>query len=192
MQALLHSMPRTLQQAMADPHLRQRLLDTHRQVWVSFLQGHCSFSWVPVCTVSFVPSQSLFPQSCVHTFSWLYGGLMVTSSKRAYAMPSFPAPRTPAPTAVHCWPIPSGDTHTPFYLSLWDLLVLVCTRKVWALWASLVGMQFDSKCDFTPPTILLGLLCPWAWGISSQPLKHQTVTALSPRGCSPMNVTGYV
>ena len=42
----------------------------------------------------------------------------VTSSKRAYAMPSFPAPRTPAPTAVHCWPVPSGDTHTPFCLSL--------------------------------------------------------------------------
>ena len=27
---------------------------------------------------------------------------------------------------------------------------------------SLVGMGFDSKCDFAPPTILLGLLlCPW-------------------------------
>ena len=33
---------------------------------------------------------------------------------------------------------------------------------VWALWASLEGMGFDSKCDFTPPTVLLGLLlCPW-------------------------------
>ena len=31
---------------------------------------------------------------------------------------------------------------------------------------SLAGMGFDSKCDFTPPTILLGLLpCPWVWGI---------------------------
>ena len=37
---------------------------------------------------------------------------------------------------------------------------------VWALQASLLGMGFDSKCTFTPPTILLGLLlCPWAWGI---------------------------
>ena len=27
-------------------------------------------------------------------------------------------------------------------------------------------MGFDSKCDFTPPTILLGFpLCPWTWGI---------------------------
>ena len=29
---------------------------------------------------------------------------------------------------------------------------------IWALWASLVGVGFDSKCDFAPPTILLGLL----------------------------------
>ena len=32
--------------------------------------------------------------------------------------------------------------------------------------ASLVGMGFDSKCNFTPPTILLELLlCLWMWGI---------------------------
>ena len=30
-------------------------------------------------------------------------------------------------------------------------------------------MGFDSKCDFAPSTILLGLLlCPWMWGISSK------------------------
>ena len=35
-------------------------------------------------------------------------------------------------------------------------------RLVWALWASLAGMGFDSKCNFAPPTILLELLlCPW-------------------------------
>ena len=32
MQALLHSVPLTLQQATANPHLRRRLLDTHGQV----------------------------------------------------------------------------------------------------------------------------------------------------------------
>ena len=42
-QALLHSVPPTLQQATADPRLRRRLLDTHRQVWVSLLWGRCSF-----------------------------------------------------------------------------------------------------------------------------------------------------
>ena len=32
----------TLKQAIADPYLCQRLLDMHRQVWVSLLWGHCS------------------------------------------------------------------------------------------------------------------------------------------------------
>ena len=37
---------------------------------------------------------------------------------------------------------------------------------VWDLQASLVGMGLDSKCNFTPPILLLGhLLCPWMWGI---------------------------
>ena len=36
-----------------------------------------------------------------------------------------------------------------------------------------MGMGFDSKCEFAPPTVLLGLLLrPWVWGISSQPLQH--------------------
>jgi len=39
---------------------------------------------------------------------------------------------------------------------------------------SLVGMGFDSKHDFTPPTILLGLLCPWIRDISAQLLQHYT------------------
>ena len=30
----------TLQRATVDPHLRQRLLDTHRQVWLSLLWRH--------------------------------------------------------------------------------------------------------------------------------------------------------
>ena len=65
MHALLHAVPVTLQQATADPHLHRRLLDTHGQVWVSLL-GHCSFFLGPgVHKVLFVPSKSLFPQSCV-------------------------------------------------------------------------------------------------------------------------------
>ena len=44
------------------------------------------FSWVLVCSVLSVPSQNLFPQSCVSSGSSVVG-LMVTSSKRAYATP---------------------------------------------------------------------------------------------------------
>ena len=61
--------------------------------------------------------------------------------------------------------------------SPWNLWVLVCTRFVWALWAALASIGFDSKCDFAPPTILLWFLCPWTWDISSQPLQHRTTSA---------------
>ena len=63
------------------------VLDTHRQVWVSLLWGHCP--WLPcprAHKVFFVPSKSLFPQSCV-SFGGSMVGLMVTASKRAYATP---------------------------------------------------------------------------------------------------------
>ena len=48
-----------------DPQLHQRLLDTHRQAWLCFLWGHWSSLLGPgVNKVLFVPSKSLFPQSC--------------------------------------------------------------------------------------------------------------------------------
>ena len=72
--ALLHSVPPALQQATAYPCLCWRILDTHRQVWVSLLWGHCSFLLGPGAhKVLFAPSQSLFPQFCVS-----YGGSMVS------------------------------------------------------------------------------------------------------------------
>ena len=59
-----------------------------------------------------------------------------------------------------------SNTQKQVWLSLCG--VFWCTQGfVWAFWDSLAGMGFDSKCDCTPPTILLGLLlCPWTWGIS--------------------------
>ena len=60
------SVPLTLQQASVYPRLLLRLLDPHGQVWVSLLRGHCSFVLGPGAhKVWFVPSKSLFPQSCV-------------------------------------------------------------------------------------------------------------------------------
>ena len=61
---LLHSVPLTLRQATVNPRLHWRLLDTHRQGWLSLLWGHCSFLLGPgEHKVLFVPSKSLFPQS---------------------------------------------------------------------------------------------------------------------------------
>ena len=97
-----HSVPLTLQQATIDPCLCQRLLDTYRPVWVSLLCGQCSLLLGPdVHKVLFVPFKSLFPQSCVSSGSSVVG-LIVTSSKRAYATPRSPALRAPAPEAGHC------------------------------------------------------------------------------------------
>ena len=102
MHTLLHSVPQTLQQAITDPLLHWRLLDTHRQFWVSLLWGHGSFLLGPGAhKVLFIPSRSLFPQSCVSSGGSVVG-LMVTSCKRAYAIPRSAAPRAPAPMAGHC------------------------------------------------------------------------------------------
>ena len=87
-----NSVPQTLQQAAAHLHLHWRLLDTHRQVWVSLFWGHCSFVLGPgEHKVLFVPSKSLSPQSCISSDSSM-AGLMATSSKRAYATPRAPTP----------------------------------------------------------------------------------------------------
>ena len=112
-------------------------------------------SWCTQVSVCVLPE----PVSPVlYKFLLLYGGLMATSSKRTYAIRRSSAPRAPAPAAGHCWPyLLRRHTNTALSQSLWGLWVLVCTRYVWALWASLVGMGFDSKCNFAPPTILLGL-----------------------------------
>ena len=114
MHTLPQSVPLTLQLATADPRLCPRLLDTHRQVWASLLWGHCSFLLRPgVHKVLFVPSKSVFPQSYVSFGSFMVG-LMVTSSKRVYAIPRSTAPRAPVPAAVHCLPIlhrRHSDTH---------------------------------------------------------------------------------
>ena len=62
---LLQLVPLTPRQATADPRLHPRLLDTHRQVWLSLLRGHFSFLLGPGAhKVLFVPSKSVFPQSC--------------------------------------------------------------------------------------------------------------------------------
>ena len=85
----------------ANPHL-QRLLDTHGQVWVSLSWAPCSFVLGPGAhNILFVPSKSLYPQSCESSRGSMVG-LMATSSKRAYATPRSAAPRAPAPVAGHC------------------------------------------------------------------------------------------
>ena len=101
-----------------------------RQVWVSLLWGHCSFLLGPCAhKVLFVPSKSLFPQSCVSSGSSMVG-LLATPFKRTYAIPRSVAPRAHAPVAGHCLPIPSQEILRVLAQSLWGLWVLVCTTFV--------------------------------------------------------------
>ena len=127
MHTLLHSVPPTLQQATNDPCLHRRLLDSPGQVWVSVLWGPCSFLLGPVAhKVLSVPPKSLFPQFGVSSAGSLVG-LIVISSKRAYAIPRSAVPRAPALEVGHCLPVPPQETlkHSKAGLvqSLWGLLV---------------------------------------------------------------------
>ena len=155
---MLHAVPPTLQQATTD-HTSSRGIWTLASP-VSLSWGHCSFLLGPGAHKAlFVPSMSLFPQFCVISGSSMVE-LMATSSKRAYAILKNAALRVPAPVAGHCGPFlhrRHSNTQRQVWLSLCG--IPWCTQDcVWALWVSLIGMVFDSKCDFTPPTILLGFL----------------------------------
>ena len=46
-----------------------------------------------------------------------------------------------------------------------------------------MGVGFDSKRDFALPTVLLGLLCAWTWGISSKSLQRPAAAAPVLRSC---------
>ena len=121
-------------------------------------------SWWAQGSVCTIP-ESVFPVLC--KFWWLYGGLMVTSSKKAYAIPRSVAPRASAPEAGHCWPIPPLETfkHSSVSVSMGSLspgVHKVCLSRLGVSG----GYEFDSKGYFAPPTILLELLlCPWMWGV---------------------------
>ena len=81
----------------------------------------------------------------------------------------------------------TGNAQTQFCLSLCGVPVSWCAHIFLSSLTSLAGMGFDSKGEFAPPTILLGLLlCPWMWGIFSQPVKQSTAATPNPgHGVSP-------
>ena len=59
--------------------------------------------------VSICACQEFVSQPCVSSGSSLVG-LMLTSSKRVYAIPRSAAPGAPALAAVCCWPVPPQET----------------------------------------------------------------------------------
>ena len=172
MLTLLHSVPPTLYQTTTDSCLCQTLLDNHGQLWVSLLWGHCSFLLSPGAHKNlFVPSKRLYPQSCVSSGGSMVG-LIVTSFKRTYAIPSllYPEPLSLYQSAADPY-LCRRHLNTGLAQTLWGLWVLISTRFFFlALWASLVVMGFNYKCNFTPPNVLLGFLL-----LPSQNGCHQKV-----------------
>ena len=122
-------------------------------------------SW---CTENlFVPSKSMFPQSCLSTGGSMVG-LKWPPPRRLMLHPGLLHPET-----LPLWQATDdsylfrrhSNTQRQVWLSLCG--VSCCAQgSVWALWVSLVGMRFDFKCNIAPPAVLLGLLlCSWIWGI---------------------------
>ena len=94
----------------------------------------------------------------------------------------------PYPSLVHPEPLPLQQSIADPYLhrrhsntvlsqSLWGLWVLVHKVCLSPLSVS-DGNGVYSKCEFTPSTVLLGLLlCPWMWCISSHLLQYHSSKA---------------
>ena len=154
-----HSVPLTLQQATTDTCLCQRLLDTHGQVWISLLWGHFSFVLCSgVHKFLFVAPKSLFPQSCVNSGSSIVG-LMETSSKRAYVIPSL----------LHQEPLSLQQTTADLYLCRRHSNT-VLAQSLWGLWVwCLQGLFEPSECLWWVWSLILNAifpLLPFCWGFS--------------------------
>jgi len=74
------------------------------------------------------------------------------------------------------WPVHLGRPHMA-WLSFIEL------DKGWSMWSDWLvvcdcGFSLSAlRCPFSAPTILLGFLLPWTWGISSQLFQQSAATA---------------
>ena len=167
MQALLHSVPQTLQQATADPRLRRRLLDTHRQVWVSLLWGHCSLLLGPSAhKVLSVPLKSFIsPVLC--KFWQLYGRVNGDLLQQGSCHTQVCCTQSPSPCGS-----PLLTRQTQFCLSLFGVSGSWCTQGLfefsewfWWEWALILNMNSP--------------LLPSCWGFS-----FAIGRGISPQSCS--------
>ena len=174
-----------------------RFLDLHRQVWVSLLWGHGSFScgfWCIHCSVCAL-QKSISPVLCKSGSSMV--GLMVTSSRRAYAIPRSTACRVPAlhsPLLTHT---SSGDTKIQFCLSLCWVSGSWCTQgmfepseHLWWVWGLILNaisplLPFCSEKAMAPHSSTLALKIPWTeetgrlQSMGSRRVGHDWTTSLS-------------
>ena len=166
-----------MQEATANPRFCWGLLDTDRQVCVSLSWGPLLLfpgTWYAVFCLC--PPRIYSPILC--KFWQLYGGINRDLLQEGLCHTLVCCIQSPCPCDRPLITHPPQETLTVMSQCLWVPLSW-WTRFVWALWASLAEMGFDSKCEFDPPTILLWLpLCPWKWGVSSWLLQRCTVTCV--------------
>ena len=121
MQALWHTVPLTLEQDNSDPYLHWRLLDTHRQVWVSLCGVTSPFSWVLVSTGFICAFQeSISPVLC--KFWRLYGGVNGNLLQEGLCHTQVYCTQSPCPCGsplLTC--TSSGDTHSSVSVSVGSL-----------------------------------------------------------------------
>ena len=127
--------------------------------------------------------------------SWqLYGGVNGDLQEGLYhrLCDQVAAPSPPAPVAEHCWPIPLQQTQTQVWLSLCSVSGSLCTQGfVWALWASLAGMGFDSECDSAPLPSCWRFSFAFGCGVSFfGGIQHPPVNSYSAASCSFGVLTG--
>ena len=109
MHVVLHSVPPSLQQATTTHTSAETPRHSPTSLGQSFV-GSLLFSPGSWCTQGSVCAlQEPISQTCVSSGSSVVG-LMMTFSKRAYAITRSAAPRAPGPVAVHWWPVPLQET----------------------------------------------------------------------------------
>ena len=137
----------------------------------SVLWGHCSFLLGPGAhKVLSVPSKSLFPVLC--KFWQLYGGVNGDLLQEGICHTQGCCTQSPCHSLLLTGT--STDAQTRFCLSLCGFPGFWCAQGLFEpsehLW-----WEWGLILYFIPLTILLGLLlCPWTYGIFSQPLQHLT------------------
>ena len=159
MHELLYSVPTTLQQAPANPHLHWRLMDTPGQVWVSVLWGHYSFLLGPGAhKVLLCPPRVYFPVLC--KFWWLYGGVNSNLLQVGLCHIHVCCTQSPFPCGSPLLTCTSaGDAQTQFCLSLSGVPGSWCTQgwfeqsdHLWQEWGLILNVNLP--------------LLPSCWGFS--------------------------
>ena len=141
------------QWATATPRLCRRPSNTSRRAWFSLLWGHCSFPWVPMCTLICVCPlrvESLFPPVLSKSCNQIPLDFKVWFSRNSSSC---------------CWTprlgsLTWGSEPSLQRVAFCGISVLQCVSHP----PTSYGIWF--YCDCVPLTVSLWfLLCLWMWGI---------------------------